>query len=158
FAYTPAAGFVGTDQFTYKAADGLASSAPAAVTLTVTDQAPSSGNDSYRTARNAVLNVPTAGVLGNDGDADGDALRAVLVSGPSHGALALNPDGSFTYTPAHNFQGTDSFQYQASDGALNSNAATVTINVVRPRQVANIQVNDGSAQRSMVTSLTVTFD
>jgi VCBS repeat-containing protein len=33
----------------------------------------------------------------------------VLVTGPAHGTLALNSDGSFTYTPAANFVGTESF-------------------------------------------------
>jgi VCBS repeat-containing protein len=54
----------------------------------------------------------------------------VLVAGPSHGGLTLNPDGSFTYTPVLNFNGGDAFTYQARDvaGAL-SNVATVTITV-----------------------------
>src|SRR5206468_9042986 len=49
---------------------------------------------------------------------------------PAHGALALNANGSFTYTPYANFNGTDAFQYQARDaaGAL-SNIATVTVTV-----------------------------
>ena len=53
-------------------------------------------------------------------------LTAVLVSGPAHGTLTLNADGSFTYTPAANFNGTDSFTYKANDGAADSNVATVT--------------------------------
>jgi large repetitive protein len=52
-----------------------------------------------------------------------------LVSGPGHGSLSLNADGSFTYTPAANFHGPDTFTYEASDGALASNPATVTITV-----------------------------
>ena len=50
-------------------------------------------------------------------------------SSPTHGTLTLNANGSFTYTPAANYNGTDSFTYQASDGALNSNIATVSITV-----------------------------
>ena len=69
------------------------------------------------------------GVLKNDTDVDGDSLGAVVVSGPGHGTLTLNPDGSFTYTPAANFNGTDSFSYRARDAALDSNVATVTIAV-----------------------------
>src|SRR5262249_12883892 len=42
---------------------------------------------------------PMTGVLSNDTDPDGDLLHAVLVTGPSHGSLTLNPDGSFSYTP-----------------------------------------------------------
>jgi Bacterial Ig domain len=43
--------------------------------------------------------------------------------------LTLNPDGTFAYTPNTNFSGSDSFTYKANDGLLDSNTATVTINV-----------------------------
>ena len=46
------------------------------------------------------------GVLKNDSDADGDPLTALLVSGPSHGSLSLNSNGTFTYSPAPDFSGT----------------------------------------------------
>jgi VCBS repeat-containing protein len=68
-------------------------------------------------------------VLANDSDLDGDALSAALGSGPAHGTLVLNANGSFTYTPAANFHGSDSFTYRASDGDLASDAATVAITV-----------------------------
>jgi hypothetical protein len=51
------------------------------------------------------------------------------VTGPSNGTLTLNSNGSFTYTPNPSFFGTDSFTYQANDGALDSNIATVAITV-----------------------------
>src|SRR5262249_58953539 len=73
--------------------------------------------------------VGAPGVLANDSDANGDTLNAILVSGPSHGTLTLDPDGSFTYTPAANYNGSDSFTYKANDGALNSNLATVNLTV-----------------------------
>lgn len=72
-----------------------------------------------------------SGVLANDGDVDGDLLRAILVSGPANGALSLNPDGTFSYTPDAGFYGIDSFTYVANDGRLDSNVATVTITVDR---------------------------
>ena len=73
-----------------------------------------------------------SGVLANDTSPSGRPLTAAQVAGPAHGSLALNPDGSFTYTPANGFTGTDSFTYVASDGTSVSNPATVTINVVQP--------------------------
>ena len=76
-----------------------------------------------------MLTVPAPGVLGNDSDPDGDPLTAVLVTGPSHGSLTLNANGSFSYTPAANFAGSDSFTYRASDGTVSSSPATVTITV-----------------------------
>ena len=83
----------------------------------------------YTTAEDTALTVPAPGVLANDTDADGNALTAALVTGPAHGTLTLNANGSFTYTPAANYNGADSFTYRANDGTANSNTATVTLNV-----------------------------
>src|SRR5213075_593388 len=60
---------------------------------------------------------------------DGDALNAILVSQPTHGVLTLNTNGGFSYLPATNYLGSDSFTYRANDGALNSGIATVTITI-----------------------------
>ena len=68
-------------------------------------------------------------MLGNDGDEDGTPVTAVLVAGPANGSVAFNADGSFVYTPNVNFFGVDTFTYQATDGALGSATATVTITV-----------------------------
>ena len=89
------------------------------------------GLQHYTIVENTSLNVATSeGVLINDADADGDSLTAVLISGPSFASsFTLNPDGSFDYTPNAGFDGTDTFTYQASDGGLTSNTATVTITV-----------------------------
>jgi 6-phosphogluconolactonase (cycloisomerase 2 family) len=70
------------------------------------------------------------GVLANDSDPNGDPMTATLVSGPAHGSVTLHADGSFLYTPAPGFRGTDSFQYEANIGSLSSNVATVTLNVI----------------------------
>jgi VCBS repeat-containing protein len=96
---------------------------------TVTNRAPAAAADAYSTAEDTPLTVAAPGVLGNDTDPDGDSLSAVVVSGPAHGSLNLNADGGFTYTPAANFNGTDTFTYQASDGTAQSSPATVTITV-----------------------------
>jgi VCBS repeat-containing protein len=70
-------------------------------------------------------------------------LSAVLVSEPSHGTLALNADGSFTYGPAANFTGSDSFTYRASDGSLVSNPVTVTITVTAANDAPTVTVAAG---------------
>ncbi|WP_075637325.1 cadherin-like domain-containing protein [Rhizobium rhizosphaerae] len=69
------------------------------------------------------------GVLAGDSDVDGDPLVAQLVTGPDHGTLMLNADGSFVYTPVANYNGRDSFVYQAFDGTLVSAPITVSLNV-----------------------------
>jgi VCBS repeat-containing protein len=83
-------------------------------------------------------------VLGNDTDADGDSLAAVKVSDPAHGTLTLNADGSFTYTPALNFSGGDSFAYKSNDGTHDSDTAIVSIAVTSPND-APVAGNDAYA-------------
>lgn len=77
--------------------------------------------------------TPLSGnVVSNDTDPDGPAVVVSLVLGPANGTLMLNPDGTFTYTPNTNFNGTDSFVYSYCDGAAPTPAcdqATVTITV-----------------------------
>ncbi|MEW5928318.1 MAG: Ig-like domain-containing protein [Gemmatimonadota bacterium] len=143
FTYTPAAGFSGQATFTYKANDGALDSNVATVTITVAavNDAPTAVNDTYTTDEDVVLNVAAPGVLGNDTDPESNALTAVLVTGPANGTLTLNADGSFTYTPAANFNGSDSFTYKANDGTTDSNTATVTI-TVNPVVDAPVATND----------------
>src|SRR2546427_7078484 len=75
------------------------------------------------------LNVAASGVLSSYSDVDGDTLSAVLVSQPTHGSLTLNGNGSFSYVPAANYNGTDSFTYKANDGQADSGIATVNITI-----------------------------
>ncbi|HUW56747.1 MAG TPA: PKD domain-containing protein [Planctomycetota bacterium] len=87
-------------------------------------------DDFYSVDEDATLNTAAPGVLANDFDPESDPLQAVPDAGPSHAQLfELQPDGSFTYVPDADFTGTDSFTYQAFDGELYSNTATVTITV-----------------------------
>jgi hypothetical protein len=132
FTYTPATDFHGTDSFTYKANDGHSDGNTATVTLNVAfvNQPPVAVDDSYTTEENTLIQVVGPGVLANDTDVENDSLTAHVVSGPSHGALTFNPDGSFAYTPATDFHGTDSFTYKANDGTSDGNTATVTLKVM----------------------------
>jgi hypothetical protein len=133
FVYTLALDFVGTDSFSYCATDGKATSAVTVVTITVNSSAnaaPTAQSDSYITARNTPINLPDdQGVLANDFDAEGDPLLALLVTSTAHGTLSLNTNGSFSYIPALNFIGIDSFSYRATDGKGTSVVATVTLAV-----------------------------
>lgn len=62
-------------------------------------------------------------------DANGDTLTYALVSDVLHGTLSLGSDGSYSYVPDLNFNGSDSFTFNVSDGGLISNTATVSITV-----------------------------
>jgi len=129
FTYVPDADFSGTDSFTYQTSDGELTSNTALVTIVVTpvNDAPVAKDDDYTVGEGTQL---TGNVLDNDTDIDGDRLTAEVVSGPSHGSLKLNADGTFTYTPEADYNGTDSFVYSVTDAKnATSNLATVTINV-----------------------------
>src|SRR5205807_62429 len=127
-----------------KANDGSTDSSVATVTIVINavNDAPVATNDSYGTNEDGVLAIAAPGVLANDTDVDSPTLTAVLVAGPSHGTLTLNADGSFSYVPAANFNGSDTFTYKVNDGSLESNTATVaiTINAVNDAPVASDQV------------------
>ncbi|MEP7762323.1 Ig-like domain-containing protein [Sanguibacter sp. 25GB23B1] len=127
FTYVPDAGFRGVDTFTYVVDDVLTTSAPVAVTITVANAAPVATPETYVLDEDTTLTATT--VLANDSDPNGDPLSAVLVAGPSNGVLDLRTDGTFDYTPAGNFNGVDTFTYQASDGTDLSAVTTVTLTV-----------------------------
>jgi VCBS repeat-containing protein len=131
FEYTPAAGFAGPVTFTYQANDGTASSNTATVTIIVNavDDPPVAQADSYTTAEDTALSVAAPGVLGNDSDPEGAPLTAELMRNATNGVLQLRTDGSFTFAPDPNFNGSTTFTYRAGDGATQSGATTVTIAV-----------------------------
>jgi Big-like domain-containing protein len=133
FTYQPNAGYVGSDSFTYHTRDLLLNSVPTTVTITVTNAAPVAEDDTYAATTAVQLTVPAPGVMGNDHDADGDALTATLVSGGGNGSLSFSANGGFTYKSGGSFTGTTSFTYRVSDGIAFSNTATVTITVSAPQ-------------------------
>ena len=114
---------------TWSKRDNLAQNAP-----------PIAENDTYSLAQNAPLHITeqTAGVSANDVDFDMDAFNVTLLKATVHGDIALNPDGTFSYTPDQDFMGTDIFTYNASDGKNASNNATVTLNIGNPPVLSNI--------------------
>lgn len=85
--------------------------------------------DAYAMLEDSVLTIPSTGVVGNDTDADGDPLRAILANNVDHGTLTLYSTGAFIYTPNTGFTGRDFFTYRATDGQTNSNTARVNINI-----------------------------
>ncbi|MEZ4664361.1 MAG: Ig-like domain-containing protein [Caldilineaceae bacterium] len=82
-----------------------------------------------------------ASVLANDEDADSDALSATLVTPPTHGALTLNADGTFTYVHDGSETTSDTFAYRANDGAHDSPVISVTI-TIQPVNDAPVVASD----------------
>lgn len=126
--YTPRADFHGSDSFTYTITDGRGGSASATVFVTITpvNDAPIAVDDSASTAKNTAVKI---NVLANDLDVDGDRLTVSGTTSAANGRVAINPDGTVTYTPNSGFSGTDSFSYVASDGNGGGTTAKVTVTV-----------------------------
>jgi hypothetical protein len=143
FTYTPKPNYNGPDSFTYKARDTLGGeSGPVNVAINVApvNTAPTANPDTYSTGEDVVLTIsdPLLGVLANDTDVETPppalftvAAGAVIVTPmlPAQGTIVLNPNGTFTFTPALNFIGAATFEYKIDDGGVFSNVALVTINV-----------------------------
>jgi type II secretory pathway pseudopilin PulG len=139
FTYVPTSHYFGNDSFTYKVDDGGLGSSATTVSIAVSkapNAPPVANNDTYSTNQNTPLVVPVTGspyngVLFNDNDSDGpQPLTATKVGNPAHGAVTLNANGSFTYTPTTDYSGSDSFTYKAYDGEAYGNVATASITVV----------------------------
>jgi VCBS repeat-containing protein len=133
--YTPAANYNGTDSFTFVANDGQTNSAIATVSITVipVNDPPNTNNwagGNYTTSEDTALTVAAPGVLAGVVDGDADTLSVAVATAVAHGSLSLNPNGSFTYQPATNFNGADSFTFSISDGQTNVGPLTVNITVL----------------------------
>jgi len=118
-----------------------------------TNQAPNAVDDEATTD----MGVPvTIAVLANDGDPDGDSLGVSAVTQGANGAVAINDDGTVTYTPDPDFSGTDSFTYTASDG-LAGDTATVTVSVdtVNTPPAVALEVVLGSLAENTDTSTAI---
>ena len=98
-------------------------------------------DDSLSTKEDTTLTLSASSLLANDRDVDDEALSITQVGQPRHGALADNADGTYSYTPAPNYHGSDSFTYAVSDGKGGSDTATVTLDV-RRANTAPVANND----------------
>jgi hypothetical protein len=141
FSYTPTLNFFGADSFSYRLSDGPPSTGSgqgysnlATVSLTVTpvNDAPVAADAQVTTAEDTPL-VITLGAYASDVDTPslsggglgvGVGLTTAIVTGPAHGVLTQNADGTYNYTPVANYNGGDSFTYKVNDGLLDSNIAT----------------------------------
>lgn len=133
--YTPAANFVGTEVFTYTAKNQNNETQTATVTMTVADvnDPPVAVNDSLSVTKNSTGNA--LNVLANDtqGVDTGETLRVTAVgTGSQGGTITIGANGAnVVYTPAANFNGTETFTYTISDRATGglTSQGTVTVNI-----------------------------
>ena len=100
--WTPSPSQVGDQSVTVRVTDGggLFANQPYTIAVAIpVNHAPTAVDDSYEGIAGRTLTIAAPGVLGNDGDPDGNTLTALLVTPPSQGTVELGSDGSFVYTP-----------------------------------------------------------
>jgi Leucine-rich repeat (LRR) protein len=116
-------------------------SATSASVTVIVNHAPYAANDSYAVTKDAPLSVNAArGIFANDNDPDGNVFKLASINTAAVGnKLVLNPDGSFSFTPATGFVGTATFTYQITDGSLLSSPATISFQVA-PAQPGSVGV------------------
>jgi hypothetical protein len=122
FQYTPNAGFVGSDSFDFEASS-INGADSGTVTINVYNSTPTAFDSSE-----SVLHDQDLSSFVNGYDMDGDAVTFNIAGGPSQGTLCFGGDGSYIYTPNPGFVGSDSFNFEVSDG-LATDTGTITINV-----------------------------
>lgn len=129
---TPAADQFGSATITITVDDGHGGLASASFVLTVrpVNDVPSALDHDFAIDEDATLDLAGPGLLEGASDPDGDPLTAALADLPDHGTVDVRPDGSFTYTPAPNYHGEDSFTYTVDDGTATSAPAKVLIIIV----------------------------
>ncbi len=120
------------DGFTYSVADANGAASQAAVTLTITPV-----NDNAPIAQAGTVTLGEGGsvvgsVLATDADMPNDTLTYAVVSGPTHGALTFNANGTYSYTHdgSENFADTFTFKVTDANGAASQATVTVTITPV----------------------------
>jgi hypothetical protein len=125
-SYTPKADKNGSVTLNWQVSDGVNPAVPGVLTLIITPQndAPIVQARELSTTRNTPLTFTLRGQ-----DVDNDPLTLSQTTGPSNGVLEPLGDNRFRYTPNPDFEGVEALSYQASDGALQSTPAALTITV-----------------------------
>jgi hypothetical protein len=127
--YTPNTGYFGADSFQFTAGNGVATSAPASVMVTIIGT-PTANNQSLT----ANENTPQAITLtGSDPNTPPLALTYTVTTNPVHGTLSGTAP-ALTYTPSSGYSGPDRFQFKVNNGTLDSSVATVTLTITPTTQ------------------------
>jgi uncharacterized repeat protein (TIGR03806 family) len=132
-SYLPGTNYVGPDSFAFRVNDGSLTSAPALVTLTITNvnDPPGAQPDQITRSMSQGLSTPTSTLLTNDTDVDGDTLLLNAVISPSAaGASVLLTNAAVRYWPLFGSTNADTFKYLVSDGHGRTGTGLVTVTVM----------------------------
>ncbi|MGA1868141.1 MAG: Ig-like domain-containing protein, partial [bacterium] len=133
FTYTPNENDYGDDSFTFKVNDGTIDSNTATVTITIdpVNDKPVASDSTFSTNEDVVITEDSLDASDID-EKDNLTYSIVFPPYPDMGIVEITnaATGAFTYTPNENANGTDSFAFKVNDGTIDSNTATVTIEIV----------------------------
>ncbi len=157
--YTPSANYNGSDSFTFIANDSIADAANVAtvnITINAVNDAPTLTLTQSETTNE---DNPISFQLNTGSDIEGQGLDYIIVSNPSDGSLTCEGGNSTacTYTPDANFNGQTTFTYKVNDGELDSNIATVTLNIISINDAPQMAA-DQTFTTNEDTTLNLTID
>ncbi|QJW83477.1 tandem-95 repeat protein [Ramlibacter terrae] len=125
--YTPDANYNGTDAYTYTVSSGgTTETVTVNVTITPVNDATTFGGTTGSGNEDA---GPITGTL-TVADADGITAPAFTVTANgAHGTASINASGAWTYTPAADYNGPDSFTVRVTDNTGATSTQVITVNV-----------------------------
>ncbi|SIS63415.1 VCBS repeat-containing protein [Thalassolituus maritimus] len=152
--YTPAANFHGSDSFTVQVSDGDLTD------LIVVDVTVNSVNDLPVIDQGATTSLTTpenteGNITLTASDADGDSLSWSVSAAATHGSASV-VDGNVSYTPNENFNGSDSFTVQVTDGTA-TDIIVVNVTVTAVNQAPVIDQSEASVTTDEDTEGTTTL-
>jgi lysophospholipase L1-like esterase len=155
FTYTPNPDVTGSDAFTYKFSDGSTDSNIAVVSVSIIQATPVATNDSVTTNEDTPATIDIlANDLGNGHPLD--PATVTLVALPAHGGATANGDGTVTYTPNLNSNGTDNFTYSVENTlGRTSNVAQVALTISAVNDTPVAADDDFSVLEDSTTTLAV---
>ncbi|WCD78132.1 retention module-containing protein [Pseudomonas sp. TUM22785] len=157
YTYTPNKDFNGTDTFTIRVYDPKLGYADSVVSIKVNpvNDAPTSSPSSVSTDED----TPVEGKV-TARDVDGDTLTYSIANGngPQHGTVTLNADGTYTYQPAKDFNGSDAFTVTISDGngGTTTSLVSVTVKPVNDVPVAPDSTASVDEDGTLISRITAT--
>ena len=144
--FDPDENWNGSESFEYTITDGIdTDTATANITVDAVNDGPVANDDAARTDEDTAI---TLDLRTNDSDIDGDSLTVTQIDGQDivvggsvdvgYGIVTLNADGTVTFDPDANWNGSESFEYTVSDGTTTDTAtANITVDAVNDAPVAN---------------------
>ncbi|MBW4487729.1 MAG: tandem-95 repeat protein [Trichocoleus desertorum ATA4-8-CV12] len=131
FSYTPNLNYEGIDSFSYTVSDGYGGFVSSTVSISInpSPDTPVAGNDAFTTDEDTQLSFTSNQLLSNDFDPENDPFFFNSFTQPTNGTVEGLGNGTFTYNPKSNFNGTDSFTYTITDGDGTTVAGTVNLTV-----------------------------